>query len=376
MSTAATSATFQINTDQLTTPSQPAPSSGNVGAAIATIRTETEQHRIDAIQSKPQPHHRAVQLDQFANWLKSGDQSSAKQNTTNIVTSVPGVRSDKMLRVDRPQTSAVAQPHFETKHYVEPASSTVELTIEQLKADGRIIGDLQQPNLSNVMPTQQATTTTALNWPIVTTQLVGSPAVLNLEINIQRLLQANNYRISVTSAAAGSGATTIAMTAARQLAAHENRVLLVDANLANSRLVRELNLPTDTSWLEAIGERRSPADLIVKDSGSSVSILPLAPVRSRASWPARILDELGRVIDSIAWDYDAIIFDVGTTNQLVTESSHPGSLADITLLVASNDFEPYVLSLAKSKLSTAGIDNMLIVQNFSRANELSQAKVG
>lgn len=367
MSTTATQSTFQITTDQVSTSQHPA----QRGSAVTTIRTDSEQHRIDANASKPQPH-RAVLLDQFANWLKSGENqkpSKPQQSTQHV----QGVRGDKLIRLDN-ATQIVDQPHFETKDYVAPKAGTIEYTIEKLKSDGRIIGDIDQA--SSIHQAAIAGIEAPMQWPNITTQLVGSPAILNLEINIQRQLQRNNYRLVIASATAGSGSTTIAMTLARQLAAHENRVLLVDANLAKSSLVRQLQLPTDGSWLKSLRDRQSLGELIVRDSSSAVSILPLAPVRSRASWPARILDQLSSAIETVAWDYDAVLIDVGATNQLVTESSQPGQIADMTLLVTSNDAEPYLLSLAKSKLESAGVDNMLIVQNFSRANELTQAKVG
>lgn len=371
MSTAATQSTFQITTDQVSISQHPA----QRGSAVTTIRTDSEQHRIDANASKPQPH-RAVLLDQFTDWLQSGENQTPSV-PERPVQNVPGIRTEKLVRLDSAaQTVDVCQPHFETRGYVAPApDASVEQTIEQLKADGRIIGDLRQAD--NYTPTPATNRPeTAILWPNITSQLVGSPAILNLEINIQRQLQRNKYRLAIASATAGSGSTTIALTMARQLAAHKNRVLLVDANLAKSTLMRELNLPSDGSWLKSVTERRSPVDLIVHDSASSVSILPMAPVRSRATWPARILDELSTVIDSIAWEYDAILIDVGATNQLITESSKPGQIADMTLLVASHDAEPYLFSLAKSKLESVGVDNMLIVQNFSRANKLAQAKVG
>lgn len=128
--------------------------------------------------------------------------------------------------------------------------------------------------------------------------------------------------------------------------------------------------------MHSINQRRSPAELIIEDRSASIALLPLSPINARINWPEKIFDELAKIIDSVAWDYDSIIFDVGTVDQLVAEISRPGRLGAMTLLVTNQTVESNEFFMAKSKLLNSGADNLLVVENFSRANATVQAKVG
>ena len=386
MSTTASQGTSQTTTRQIPVPPQTGNSaSKHSGSAIESFQIDSVQHRIDRSSANRDPHYRANQLDEFTNWLTDEKrpqpspaptaESSTVAPATGQIT-IPGMAGGLVHRIDAAagNTQPVRKPHFETSNYVAPQADQanevkdLEYAFQHLKADGQLA--------SIESPATQTSKPLGFAWSDVTSRLLGSPAILNLETNVLRGLNGNPCRLLVASADKSNGGTTVAITLARQLASRNNRVLIVDANLSNSTLARQLGIAQNYSWLHSINQRRSPAELIIEDRSASIALLPLSPINARINWPEKIFDELAKIIDSVAWDYDSIIFDVGTVDQLVAEISRPGRLGAMTLLVTNQTVESNEFFMAKSKLLNSGADNLLVVKNFSRANATVQAKVG
>ncbi|MEM9410270.1 MAG: AAA family ATPase [Planctomycetota bacterium] len=354
------------------------------------LQHEDEALRIDNA-TPPHGHIRAKQLDQFTNWLTEKPASSsssasitptptpAKQELSPESIPQPEPTKEKSAptktyRVDAahqsPRTTIVKKPNFETRDYVADPQD-IQRTIQDLKADGRILADQVQE--SSPAPSQQANKT-PITWPRISNRLIGSQAILNLELNTLPVNQTSKH-LSVTSAEKGNGATTIAMTLARQHAAHGRRVLLVDADLDDSAITYRLNLQNHASWIQAISDRQSLTDVIIKDQDSPISVLPAKHLSQKINWPRKLVDQLTAMIDSVAWDYELIIYDFGTVQQLVKESTHARNIGDKSLLITGEQVNNSVAD-AKKLLINHGFQNLLWVQNFSHADQQSNAKVG
>ncbi len=408
MYTTATPGTFQLSTDELF----PAAAQGN-GSVSTTFQIGTENVRIDGSGPRTMPHFRAVQLADFTVWLQqqranseeaiavSSPMDSAIQDPARIdpqtqgaVNKVAGITTGRFFRVDPPQThqlhGSLPRPNFETANYVDPAarrstrneptqfasesaSNDVQNTIQRLKADGRIIGDLHQAAL----PVDRGLLIPAFKWPLVTSSLLGSPAILNLETNVRNFLSHELNQILITTARRGDGATTVAIALARQLAAGGSRVLLIDADIANPMLAHRMGLVHQKSWIQTISNRSAANDLLVTQNATPISLLPLSPIASKVGWPRKIYDQFSGMANQLSRHFDVVLIDVGPVSQLIDESSSPKIRTAATLLVAGQNSNSVVDSQrAKAGLLSFGIEEMLIIQNFSRLRTAAPAKVG
>ena len=227
-------ATFQLNTNQI----NQAIDINNISINLDNASAPGTIARIDSAQEPVAGPNRAAQLQQFTDWLKTRDRSSHHDasafQSQHLELSTDS--SDKIYRVDsasQPQSELKYQsPHFDTTGYVQavevnnsrkptiptdgfdaeivapPSQFDLVSDIHNLKADGRVLGDheqrLQQDvNSSLLVPTFQ--------WPEVSSNLLGSPAMLNLVTTIQQSLQAYRTQIVVTSVEQKAGASTVAL---------------------------------------------------------------------------------------------------------------------------------------------------------------------
>ena len=371
--------TFQISTDQV-------PTSHQISTEIESFQIADEQVRIDNVTGRSNsPHFRAAQLKEFTSWLAVQNKQQSVQQKPHIdmrrsktpaaIISPPAKKSKPILRVDDPATQPLSKnkhPHFDTSNYVaNPAD--IQKVIAELKADGRVIGDAKQ--LDDSEPTTNAKIQN-FTWPDVTELLLDNAGLVNLQMNIQNAMARNCKQFVVCSAESGAGATTIVMALARQMAARNQRVLLVDADISNAVLANRLGVRFQSSWLQAVSQPSELPEIYVSDQDLKVSLLPLQRL-SQVSWPRTILDQLGMIISTIAYQFDAVLIDAGTAAQFLNETSSPKSLGEIILYVENQDsLSNPEARQQKTKLISANKNGVIVVENFSDTANSLQAKVG
>jgi hypothetical protein len=282
------------------------------------------------------------------------------------------------LRVDVPHARGINRhlntPNFDTRNYTPPVE--ISQTIAQLKADGRILGDNEQPAAGTAPPIAFANSID-LVWPHVSNCLIGTPAILNLEMHVQRLSQNEPTQLVVASVDRGDGATTVAMSLARQFAVHGKNVLLVDADLSHADLANRLAQKVTRSWTQAISDRFSLTETIITDKSLPISLLPLISISAQVRWPRKILDNLVRAIEGFTWKYDLIVYDAGPVRQLIADISSEKYFAGLTLLVSGNrTASSQAVDVAVSQLSALTSGRLLLVENFSAQTRATQSKVG
>ena len=398
MSKVADLASFQLNTQQFNQTIQ----LGDINVSGNESGGNTSLSRSDSAHDPISRQNRAAQLKEFTNWLATRNRQGHHDPSAFISKPlvISGDEHGKTYRVDtmaQPSEQLMYQsPHFETKDYVEAfevdnsrqptvitdgfdpeiKSSQTKSTnrelmtaINDLKADGRVLGDNQQltsePNL--IVP--------SFRWPEVSSNLLGSPALLNLENNIRQSLQTYRTQIVVTSTQRHVGASTIALSLARQLAERDNTVLVIDADLNNPSMANQLGLTTQLSWTQAIQDGRPTNQLIVKQKNSGVSLLPLIQPEGGIGESDTIFDNLATISNPLAWIYDFVVIDVGPASQYLAHSSRAKIRAATTLLV-SDSSQPNENDIHgnHARLRLFGAENILMVQNFSRV--ISASKVG
>ena len=206
-------ATFQFTTQQTNQPISTA--EVNASDAQATLS------RMDSPHEPTTRTKRAAQLKEFTNWLAKRQQPAHHDPATFVSQPLEIVADNsKNFRVDTATQQATElryqSPHFDTRNYVEavevdnsrqPITITdgfdpeigsvakqntppaIESAVNALKADGRVLGDSEQ------LTSERNLIVPAFRWSEVSNNLLGSPAMLNLETNVRQSLQ--TYRTQI-----------------------------------------------------------------------------------------------------------------------------------------------------------------------------------
>lgn len=369
---------FQISTDKI-------PTSHQIHTQAEFIQIADDQVRIDTVAKRPHsPHIRATQLNEFTNWLAQNSSQASESKTvtgspqkvlrSDDTISPPAKTTKPKLRIDDPIKHPVARktkPHFETSNYVAD-SQDIQKAINELKSDGRVIADAQQADDRQPLVTPKFQN---FNWPEVTDQLLAYPEMASLQLTFQDALNHNCNQFVFCSSETGAGATTLLMTLARRMAAGGQKVLLVDANISNAVLAHRLGVRFQSSWLQAISQRTRLPEIYVSDLSSKISLIPFQNL-SRVSWPRTILDELGTIINSIAYQFDAVLIDAGTAEQFLSETTTPQSLGQLVVYVAKQNSMPGAETSKYKARLISSTGNVIVVENFSDNSSPAQSKVG
>ena len=150
--------------------------------------------------------------------------------------------------------------------------------------------------------------------------------------NIELLNSVSNLRsLMVTSALADDGKSALALGLAMSAARLHKRVLLIDANLRDPSLHKQLNLPNEQGLSTLLASDEGLPDQIkIQSSGSSfIDILTAGPLPID---PANLLSSprMGQLMASFEEDYDLVIVDaspvLGLVDALLTGSSCRGAV--------------------------------------------------
>ena len=258
--------------------------------------------------------------------------------------------------------SEVDQMDRTTLASLEQAGGKPVLTMqsEAEKVAAEILRDMQK----EIPTTVAAWDVEDFRWPVVTSQMIVSSgaAIDNLTRSAMEMISPGNQRIAITGLSRGEGTTSIAISLARWAAASGNNVLLVDADITSPSLSSQVGLASNLSWVNAISQSQSPAEVIVRSQSSNLCIMPLADMVSRVTWPRFIYDNLGGLVDQVRGTFDVVILDMGPATQLLSELSRPDLLVDATLLVHDGVSSPE-LGHTKERLENFGIRKFVIAQN-------------
>ena len=150
--------------------------------------------------------------------------------------------------------------------------------------------------------------------------------------NIELLNSVTNLKsLMVTSALADDGKSALALGLAMSAARLHKRVLLIDANLRDPSLHKQLNLPNEQGLSTLLASDESlPEQIKIQSSGSSfIDILTAGPLPID---PANLLSSprMAKLMASFEEDYDLVIVDaspvLGLVDALLTGSSCRGAV--------------------------------------------------
>lgn len=121
----------------------------------------------------------------------------------------------------------------------------------------------------------------------------------------------NVRRIVLTSCGPGEGKSYLAMQIARNLAGRGRRVVVVDADLRRSVLVRRYAMETDGEWYglaHCLAGHSRPEDVLYQTNLTGISVIPAG---RRVANPVTLLNapEFARLLDELAAQFDWVLVD-------------------------------------------------------------------
>lgn len=192
--------------------------------------------------------------------------------------------------------------------------------------------------------------------------MVGA-AVRTLRTHLERESRARPVHVlAVTSATAGDGKTTVAVTFAAAVARLDARVLLVDADLRRPRVAAAFEIPSAKGFAEVLRGTTRLADAVQRVGIKGLSVLPSQSDPDAGDLLARRFTE---VLDEARDSYDVIIVDCPPI--LVGDDARTlATLADAVLLVVSAGSASGPVSEATAALDALGVRLLGVVVNKVR----------
>ncbi|MDG1872404.1 MAG: AAA family ATPase [Mariniblastus sp.] len=331
-----------------------------VSKAIASVLTETTEPEFE---EKARLHFESEIHAQAIETLQLTDE----QNITPIqppASNQPDSTGDDLVHVIGIDEYKRAQDEDSVEFEWAANNSDVELTNLVLAEAEKIAAEvLSSSNLE--IPTEIAAWDVEdFRWPVITNQMIvsGGSAINDLAESTFSLISPLNQRLLITGLERSDGASSIAITLARWAAATGKKVLLVDADMSNPSLSKQVGLAPNISWINAVQQSLPASEVIVRSQNSNLCIMPLAQTESQSAKSQNIYDDLGDLIDQVRSHFDLVIVDGGPSSQLTAQLSHPGQLLDAMLMV-HNGMNFLEFSRAKSTLEKFGINKFIVAQN-------------
>ncbi|WP_404310313.1 tyrosine-protein kinase family protein [Neorhodopirellula lusitana] len=166
------------------------------------------------------------------------------------------------------------------------------------------------------------------------------------------------HSIAVTSSKPGEGRSTVAIGMALSVAFSGLKVALVDADPAGVKLVTDLHLELDNSWLDTVRTRMPLEEVAVYSQADSLTLIPLL---DREDEPEMEPAELKQLLEKLKASFDLVVVDCGASEV------RSASLCDTALVVRDMqntkalEVETLAISLRRSGLQGVGV-----VENFCK----------
>lgn len=185
-------------------------------------------------------------------------------------------------------------------------------------------------------------------------------------------VQPDRNVVVVTGCARGEGRTSIALALATGLARSGRRTLVVDADLTNSKLSRELLLDNEPGLVEALGV--NPSDARVHET--SETGLWALPVGLRGVIGEEVLSRprLQWLLDTLRSRFDAIVVDTGP---MLASAEGPtlAGVADRTVLVIERGVRAATVSTALDRLRQVSARCIGVVLNRAEESDFRDLEV-
>jgi succinoglycan biosynthesis transport protein ExoP len=141
-------------------------------------------------------------------------------------------------------------------------------------------------------------------------QFAESLRSIKVAVDLNQMVRSNPV-VGFTSSLPDEGKSTVATSLAQLIAHSGGRVILVDCDLRNPSLSRQLAPNASTGLLEVLSGSASLSEAVWTDPATNLTFLP-AVMRTRLSHTMEVLssDQLKRLFDSLREKFDYVIVDL------------------------------------------------------------------
>jgi Mrp family chromosome partitioning ATPase len=208
------------------------------------------------------------------------------------------------------------------------------------------------------------------SWPSICESLLFQAAAAfdRLTSELTMCAHSGRKRVGLASCTAGQGCTTAVLCTARQLAAQGLRCVLVDANLRNATLARQLGVAVQSGWEDVLGGEVTLGEVVVTSLEDALALVPrrlpeLPGRRPESTLRAAVTFEL------LSEYYDLVLVDAGPASgdERLADLAACAALLrlDVVYLVCDVRQEPADRQRAAEALAKHALDVRGVVENFS-----------
>lgn len=253
----------------------------------------------------------------------------------------------------------------------EPMTATPHVASDLIDNASETTASLQ-PSVDSSEPTRQAVEPsiwTGAAWEVDAFDVPQSVSSLffdeaffqSIANQMRESVEAGLRTMMITSATRGAGRSTVAIGTAIAAAATGIRVVLVDADLENPRLLEHLRLDSEADWVSALRQNESLESAAIYSIEDSLTLLPLAMVEER-TLPVSP-NETERMLQSLDGLFDLIVFDAPQVNSWATQQL--AAVVDSSLIVRDtrSTSQAEISTIAES-LRGQGLTGLGVVDNF------------
>jgi len=177
--------------------------------------------------------------------------------------------------------------------------------------------------------------------------------------------------VAVVGCRRGEGATTLMLATARKLARDRRRTILVDADLDDAQLSRQLGIQPECGLEDVLSGRMSLAEAIVESVDDSLALLPLrSPLAATESALKYLLQDL----QSLRGHYDLILLKLGplgdgnSTGNLVARTL-AGQIDTAVVVRNLRGTDEQQCDAVCDRLQESGVAQVVVAENFAPARE-------
>lgn len=203
-------------------------------------------------------------------------------------------------------------------------------------------------------------------WPRLAKRfLISQPALFNqIGGSLLQAMEPTRSRIGICSTHRREGKSTIAICLARWAALQGKRALVIDADVENPQLTIMSGLNTSFGWKSALNNDIPLSEIMVRSSESSLVMIPAYPL-GRPRIYEKSLDRLATITFQLKYEFDLVVIDTGTIENICVHGKEGMDLFD-RMLIVRDSTRTSVGQLMETKqiLKNLGIARTSVAENF------------
>ncbi len=172
--------------------------------------------------------------------------------------------------------------------------------------------------------------------------------------------------VTFSSCLRGEGCTTLLLSVAQRLSEQNVKLVTVDADPAKPMLCRCLGMMPEVGWEQVVAGRIPLAEALVESIEDRLAVLPSCRPQDGQEEAVPDIASLTPVLAQLEQNYELVLVDLGPLeHQPVADLAAAAGWTDAVVLVHNaRSTPPKKLADAKSRLQTAGIARVGVVENF------------